>query len=116
MSYNHNAYKIYRGKCKEACEALQKVLPELRLVRGYYFDPIWNKEEPHWWLVDADGRITDPTKYQFPTAGQTSFYREFDGTIECANCGRSVLEEEASIEGNYAFCSSLCHGRFVGVL
>lgn len=113
---SESTWLIYRGKCKEACEALLSVMPELRLVRGHYFEPIWNRDEPHWWLVDELGNITDPTRHQFPSKGIAEFYTEFDGNVECSQCGKIVPEEEASFESNYCFCSHLCHGRFVGVL
>lgn len=106
---------VYRGKCKECCEALQKIMPELRLVRGHYYDAIWNKHEPHWWLVDELGKITDPTRHQFPTGGMPEMYTEFNGYVECAQCGDECLEEDASFESNYAFCSYRCRGKFVGV-
>lgn len=106
-------YHKYRGKCKEMSEALIKADPALILVRGYYICPIWG-EQQHWWTKKADGTIIDPTKYQFPSKG-TGEYIEFDGTIECSNCGKKILEEDADIEGRYAFCSMKCHGQFVGV-
>jgi hypothetical protein len=42
-------------------------------------------------------------------------YVEFDGTVECSNCGKKMNEEEASYESNYCFCSYTCYGQFVGV-
>lgn len=106
-------YARYRGKCKEMSEALVDADPALTLVRGHYMCPMWG-EQPHWWAKAADGTIIDPTKDQFPSRG-IGEYVEFDGEIACANCGKSVREEEADIEGNYAFCSYECHGHFVGV-
>lgn len=107
-------YRKYRGKCKEVSEALVAADPTLTLVRGYYHDPIWGKQ-PHWWCKKPDGTIVDETKLQFPSAGN-GYYEEFDGWFECSECGKKIREEEGNIEGNYIFCSTLCHGRFVGVL
>lgn len=42
-------YMKYRGKCKELCEQAIKDDTTLTLIRGHYFCPIWNKDEPHWW-------------------------------------------------------------------
>lgn len=106
-------YVKYRGKCKEMSEALVKENPELRLVRGYYFDALWGKQG-HWWCEDKDGNIIDPTKDQFPSKGH-GHYQEFDGWFECAQCGAPVHEDKATFEGNYVFCSTRCFGRFVGV-
>lgn len=107
-------YQIFRGKCKEACEALQSVLPELRMVRGHYYDAIWNRNEAHWWLETPSGVIVDPTKHQFPTCG-TGEYVEFDGMYDCDNCGEKVEEKHLLGDGRYGFCSGKCYGHFVGV-
>ena len=113
-------YEKYRGKCYEMSLALTEVDHELTLVRGYYHCPLWNKREPHWWCKYPDGRIVDPTVKQFPSwqlaqHDPSSFYEEFDGNIECAECGKIVKEEDARIDGNYAFCSTACNMRFVGL-
>lgn len=113
MADQTSDYLRYRGKCKEMSEALVAADPSLTLVRGHYHCAIWG-EQPHWWTKRANGEIVDPTKDQFPSRG-TGVYVEFDGNIPCSNCGKSITEDEADIEGNYAFCSYECHGRFVGV-
>jgi len=105
-------YQKYRGKCKEMSEALVAIDPTLTLMRGHYIDPVWGKQ-PHWWAKKPDGTIVDPTADQFPSKG-CSVYVEFDGTLQCSECGKDMKEEEADIDGNYAFCSYECHGRFVG--
>jgi len=107
-------YKLYRGRCRELSEAAVADDPTLKLVRGHYFCPMWNSNEPHWWTVRADGSIHDPTKGQFPSAG-LGVYTPFDGTVECAECGKSVEEDKAVIEGNYACCSTRCFMRLVGL-
>jgi hypothetical protein len=107
-------YMRFRGKCKELSEAAVAADPSLTLVRGHYFCPIWNTEEPHWWTVRADGSIHDPTARQFPSAGY-GIYTPFSGVFDCAQCGKEVPEEEAYCESNYAFCNGECFARFVGV-
>lgn len=107
-------YEKYRGKCKEAVEALVKQDPTLTAVRGFYHCPFWGKQA-HWWAVDTQGKIIDPTVKQFPSKGVGAEYEEFDGICECAQCGRKVPEEKATINGNYAFCSTPCAMRFVGL-
>jgi hypothetical protein len=108
-------YSRYRGKCKEMSEALVAENPVLRLVRGHYWEPMWNRDEPHWWCVNPDGEIIDPTRLQFPSGGIAEFYTEFDGTCECANCGKEFNEQDGRFDSNYAFCSSSCNMRFVGL-
>lgn len=107
-------YRLFRGRCKELSEEACFHDPSLTLVRGHYFCPIWNTEEPHWWTTRPDGSIHDPTKLQFPSAGM-GIYTPFNGMLECSECGKSIKEEEASLESNYAFCSMKCHMRFVGL-
>lgn len=106
-------YAKYRGKCKEMAEALHIADPSLRLVRGWYYDHAWGKQA-HWWCVDTSGRIQDPTKDQFPSAGR-GMYEEFDGWFECAQCGKPVHEEQMVQCGNYPCCSDVCAMRLVGV-
>lgn len=107
-------YQKFRGKCKEMSEAAVLADPTLTLVRGHYFCPCWCTEEPHWWTTRPDGTIYDPTKDQFPSKGN-GIYTKFNGICECANCGKEVPEAEASIDGRYAFCSTLCNMSFVGL-
>lgn len=107
-------YEIYRGKCKEFCETMLTVRPELTLVRGYYHCPMWGRQE-HWWLKDSQGDIIDPTVKQFPTKGVAAEYEEFAGVCECAECGKEFKEKDGKFESNYAFCSSKCLMRFVGL-
>ena len=110
-----DGYKLFRGRCKELSEEACAADPSLTLVRGHYFCPMWNTEEPHWWTTRPDGTIHDPTREHFPSRGM-GIYTPFNGMVECANCGKEIAEEEADIEGRYAFCSCRCHGQFVGVL
>lgn len=111
MTDDGGDYLKYRGKCKEVSEQLVAADPTLTLVRGHYHCPAWG-EQPHWWAKRDNGEIVDPTKDQFPSKGNGT-YVEFDGNIPCSNCGKQITEEDADIEGNYAFCSYTCHMRFV---
>ena len=109
-----NNYLEYRGKCKEMSEAAVAEDPSLTLVRGWYYCPIWNRREPHWWCKKPDGTIVDPTCLQFPSGGLGE-YEEFNGVVTCAECGKEIPEEKARFDSNYAFCSDLCNMRFVGL-
>lgn len=111
---NDEGYRRYRGMCRELSEAACEADPTLTLVRGHYWCPLWNTTDAHWWTVRPDGSVYDPSKAQFPSKGQGT-YTPFSGLIPCAECGEAVSEEDADIDGNYAFCSYRCHGRFVGV-
>lgn len=107
-------YTQFRGKCREAVEALCKSDKRLTPVRGHYICPIWGKQA-HWWATNSNGDIIDPTAKQFPSGG-IGEYIPFDGMVECAECKRQMREEDVKkYESRYAFCSEVCFGRFVGV-
>jgi hypothetical protein len=106
-------YMKYRGKCKEMAEEACLQDPSLAIVRGHYDCWMWGKQ-PHWWCVKPDGTVVDPSAKQFPSKGAGE-YIEFDGMVECAECGKQMHEHEAKTESRYAFCSTRCYGRFVGV-
>lgn len=108
-------YSRYRGKCKEMCEALVADDPSLKMVRGHYYEPTWGREEPHWWCVNAEGVIIDPTKLQFPSGGIIDCYTEFDGTFDCEECGKNFPEAELVAAGNYPVCSNTCALKLVGL-
>lgn len=108
-------YKTYRGRCRELSVQACAADPTLTLVRGHYLCPVWGTEEAHWWTTRPDGTIFDPSARQFPSNGR-GIYTPFNGLLSCSNCGKEMEEKDADIDGNYAFCSFLCHGRFVGVL
>ncbi len=103
-----------RGRCKELSTKLCEENPNLILVRGFYWCPIWNVRDQHWWTKDSNGVIHDPTKGQYPSNG-CGEYTEFDGFCQCDECGTLIPEENAIIEGRYAFCCSRCYGHFVGI-
>jgi hypothetical protein len=109
-----NNYLRYRGKCREMALDMVKKYPGLRLVRGFYHCPFWGKQA-HWWAEDKNGNVIDPSAAQFPSNGAGE-YEEFNGVIQCEECGKEVLEDDAYIDGNHAFCSGECFGRFVGLL
>jgi hypothetical protein len=111
---NQSDYLKYRGKCKEFVDNAIAIDSSLRAVRGYYHCPMWGKQA-HWWCEKPDGSIFDPTAKQFPFGGEVGDYEEFDGWIVCNECGKSVEESEAKFESRYAFCSTKCIMRFVGL-
>ena len=100
------------GRCREVCEVMLRVRPELSLVRGHYHCPIWGRRE-HWWLKAEDSSIVDPTASQFPSGGLGE-YEEWDEsrpepTAKCLNCGDYVF-------GGDEFCSETCSAETVSYL
>ena len=98
-------YLKYRGKCKLLCEQAVLDDPTLTIVRGYYHDAFWGRQE-HWWCLRFDGSIYDPTKLQFPD--QNGEYEEFSGVFNCKQCDKEVTEDDGTVYGNYIFCSGEC--------
>lgn len=102
------------GDCYVLSKAMASRQPELRLVRGWYYCPIWGKRQ-HWWCVDGNGKISDPTAAQFPSNGFGE-YEEFNGIVMCAQCGKTGKEEDFHNAGNgMVFCSDECYVRCVGL-
>lgn len=64
----------------------------------------------HWWLVDPDGSIVDPTASQFPSNGIGEYVELDDSrpqpTGMCPNCGSECFG------GNYC-CSDACGRAYV---
>lgn len=106
-------YLEYRGKCRELTEAAAAADTTLRVVRGFYHCPIWGKQA-HWWAVNPDGAIVDPTVNQFPTKGVGAEYEEFNGQIECEFCHKEVPEPDAYMYAHHAYCSYECFGHDIG--
>jgi hypothetical protein len=110
--------KIYRpelrGKCKEyALKEVEKD-PALTLVKGWYYSPITDTKEQHWWTVEPNGEIYDPTAEQFLDLG-TGDYIPFVGTYTCDVCSEPFDEGAGYPTGNhYLICSYECYGDLIG--
>ena len=106
-------YRKYRGKCKELVDELCAKDPTLKAVRGHYECPFWGMQN-HWWCVDKDGNIVDPSVKQFPTEGLGANYIEFDGFYSCEFCGDDVAEEDVYPVEHHVYCSYECYGHDIG--
>jgi hypothetical protein len=109
-----NDYTKYRGKCKEFCLIEIEKDPTLKLIRGFYYCPISNRNEQHWWCKRLDGTIFDPTRKQFLSGGEGE-YIEFDGIVVCDQCGKKIPEAEAVFASRYGLCSESCLLKLVGL-
>ena len=99
------------GQCQRVVAEMKKAFPELKIVSGWYHCCFWG-ERQHWWLVDEDGSIVDPTVSQFPSKGMGD-YEPYDGrplpTGKCMNCGdyiytgRDVCSDSCG-EAYVAYC------------
>jgi len=103
-----NVAKSY-GTCADVTETMAAEFPELSRVRGHYYCPIWG-ERAHWWLVDPDGAIVDPTGSQFPSNGIGEYVPWNEGdpepTGKCPNCNGYVYDGSTC-------CGERCHAEYV---
>tara|TARA_R110000803_G_scaffold32357_2_gene71378 strand:- start:5188 stop:5559 length:372 start_codon:yes stop_codon:yes gene_type:complete len=83
------------GQCGNVTAAMQAEFPELTRVRGHYYCLAWGQRQ-HWWLVDIQGNIVDPTSDQFPSKGTGQYEPWTEGAQEptgkCHNCGELHYE------------------------
>lgn len=105
-----------RIACLEATLDMAVAFTDLTRVRGVAhvkepFD-LPPTRAPHWWLVDYEGNIIDPTAHQYPT--EILKYDPVDEsrgepTGKCPNC------EDLAYGGQY-FCSDKCEKSFAEYL
>jgi hypothetical protein len=98
--------RFVRGKCKAATMEMVKVFPELRIVAGFAHAG-WGRDQ-HWWCIDLNDTIVDPTAEQFYGEVQ---YEAVDLTDPndvariptgiCMGCGDDVY-------GGNLFCNDVC--------
>lgn len=60
------------GKCRSICYNMVKAYPILQRVYGTYYDFTWG-ERTHFWCIDKENYIIDPTAMQFPSKGTGSY-------------------------------------------
>ena len=110
---HYPTYESAYGKCQEAVLMMWKDFPELTQVRGVYLCPQWGQRE-HWWLMDANGGIVDPTVVQFPSRGRARYVAETDFKTEgirvvrgrCPDCGSDLYKSGQS------FCGEECERSY----
>lgn len=64
------------GNCHYQCIKMKKAFPELRIVYGDYMDLYWGPRE-HFWCVDENDTIVDPTGIQFPSQSKIYSSRRY---------------------------------------
>jgi hypothetical protein len=84
---------LLKGKCYSFGQKFVEKWPQLKLVCGFY------GHNEHYWLVDLDGTIVDPTVWQFHEQGDDGDprkYRVLDSSRDkvyigrCMNCGNGI--------------------------
>lgn len=98
-------------QCREVSEAMANAFPELTRVCGHYVAPI-DGMRPHWWLIDADKRVIDPTRHQFQSEGAGEYVQlEKPPIARCQNCGEPFFDD-----ASYPFCCDACADETVDSL
>ena len=101
--------KDQRRMCAYWTECMQSAFPQLRRVRGHYYEPNGDCYT-HWWLAMPNGEIVDPTVTQFEAGGHYVEYSGSDPYGQCLECGELMWERW---EGAAEFCSQECHDAFM---
>ena len=100
------------GQCAKVTIDMAEAFPELKRVRGHYDCPIWGRRD-HWWLVDPDGNVVDPTVSQFPSGGFGEYVLWVEGSPEptgkCPNCGNECFNGDG-------VCSNKCYQEYLTYL
>lgn len=100
-------------QCEQATLNIIRDFPELTRVRGlasvkepYGLPPT---KTPHWWCVDKEGKIIDPTAHQYPT--EILKYEPVnkmlgEPTGRCMNCGEITYNHKN-------FCREFCEQNYI---
>lgn len=64
------------GKCERYSAEMALAFPELRRVYGFYYCLVWGQRE-HFFLVDENNNVVDPTVAQFPSKGGPYIIKKF---------------------------------------
>jgi hypothetical protein len=108
---------ILQAQCYSFCEAFVEKFSHLTMVKGWYVAAEHNYTE-HWWLIEKDGTVVDPTKGQFSI--QTGEYVShgskrakelelFAKIGRCPNCGGDIYEGDEDFGG---VCSDECAASY----
>jgi hypothetical protein len=104
-----------RGNCRCLSGLMTEWFPELRQVNGLYHCPVLGKQ-PHWWCVDKDENVIDPTVHQFPSGIKgvvlprrmaILMYEEASFTGLCPECGADTFNDAV-------YCSMSCLDKNTG--
>ncbi len=102
--------------CEKATERMVEAFPELKRVRGTVVMRAApdgdTRPWPHWWCIDGDGTIVDPTASQFPSELDYTEADESTGgpTGKCTNCGGLCYEHRTPC------CSDKCERDYAAYI
>ena len=114
ISLYYPSIEIAKNQCEKATIAMMKEFPELIRVRGHVIDGFAYKHE-HWWLIDKEGSIVDPTAIQF--SGILGYLPLDESQPQpmgkCRECGDYVYPNP---EGMTELCSKKCSKAYMSYL
>lgn len=108
------------GICSRATEEMVKAFPELKRVPGHVETA--NGRFAHWWCVDPEGKVVDPTAAQYRDIGGILAYDPWrPGSLtrvgKCMDCGDEIWKAVDSLDGKKeSFCSKRCEARYIQYL
>lgn len=110
-----------KNRCWSATKEMAETFPELKCERGWAhikclkpFDKYGIYTDQHWWCVDPDGNIIDPTasQYESEIVKYEAYDEEIHGPLptgKCMNCGSFVYD-------NKNFCDEICEKAILDYL
>jgi hypothetical protein len=101
---------LVRAECNQFTREFVMKFPHLTRVPGFYGRVIGDYHgTEHWWCVEPDGTIVDPTAAQFQPGHTYTPLDENKHTIKigrCMNCGDDIFGLKA--QGPKSICSKEC--------
>lgn len=114
IQLHHSTYAQCYGQCQTAVTAMHKAFPELRIAKGHVYTS-WGMRA-HWWLVNKDDEIIDPTARQFPALFGYEEWKPGDELRvgKCVNCGEEIYRAVQSLDDvkQESICSATCHAAY----
>lgn len=112
---NYPTWESAISDCGNAVQKMKEVFPELEVKAG------WISGSEHWWCVDPQGNIVDPTLVQYIGRGikPPFHYKEFQPGMlvrvgRCMNCGDDIYKQVQTLEGNrVSICSNACERAYI---
>jgi hypothetical protein len=101
IKQNYPTKESAKLQCSEATNKMIQVFPEIERIRGYVY--VGLNYVPHWWCVDINGNIIDPTAHQWfspPLLYEPISDDEEEPHGKCLNCG-ALLYRSRGAESYY---------------
>lgn len=104
VAENYPTAESAKLKCAEATEKMEAEFGFKR-IRGHVMIDL--NMRPHWWCVDDDGEIIDPTAHQWEC--RPAIYEPFDEAEgephgKCINCGSLLFRSRGDSSFKCSYC------------